>query len=156
MSLSSPDQIDEERRLFYVAITRAKEFLTLTYANSRYQYGQMRFNDPSRFLEEIPHENIDAMVPIKKKASFAEPKILGNFRPTGSKSLAKIKVDHKNFRPDDPAKIKEGMTVVHLKFGQGKVLDVDERRVATIEFSQIATNSTKRIVLQYAKLQILE
>jgi len=55
MSLADPNQLDEERRLFYVAITRAEEYLTLTYANSRYQYGQMRFNDASRFLEEKPH-----------------------------------------------------------------------------------------------------
>ncbi|HMP32093.1 MAG TPA: 3'-5' exonuclease, partial [Saprospiraceae bacterium] len=45
-TLSTPDQIEEERRLFYVAITRAEEILTLSYANSRYQYGNMRFNDP--------------------------------------------------------------------------------------------------------------
>ena len=156
MALSSPDQIDEERRLFYVAITRAEEHLTLTYANSRYQYGQMRFNDPSRFLEEIPPDNLDSMIPLKKKMEFGEPKVLGNFQPSRMKQLSKVDVDHKNFRADDPSKIEEGMKVMHLKFGEGKVLDVDERRVATIEFPLVSVNAKKRIMLQYAKLQILE
>ena len=156
MSLSSPDQIEEERRLFYVAITRAEEYLTITYSNSRYQHGQMRFNDPSRFLEELPPETIDSVVPLKEKKGFGEPKILGNFKPTGLKSVKKLMVDPQNFHPDDSSKIKAGMRVLHLKFGEGKVMDIDERFVATIEFDQIAVNPKKRIMLQYAKLQILE
>ncbi len=60
LSMGSPDQLDEERRLFYVAITRAKQILTLSYAGSRYQFGQFRFNDPSRFLEEIDDEHFDS------------------------------------------------------------------------------------------------
>ena len=56
MSLDSPRQIEEERRLFYVAMTRAQHYLILTYATSRYQYGKMEFSNPSRFLSEIdPH-----------------------------------------------------------------------------------------------------
>ncbi len=156
MSLSSPDQIEEERRLFYVAITRAEEYLTITYANSRYQHGQMRFNDPSRFLEELPPETIDSVIPLKEKKGFGEPKILGNFKPTGLKRVKKLMVDPQNFHPDDSSKIKAGMRVLHLKFGEGKVMDIDERFVATIEFDQIAVNPKKRIMLQYAKLQILE
>ena len=52
MSMDSTEGMDEERRLFYVAITRAELFLTLTYANSRYRYGKMTTNEPSRFLAE--------------------------------------------------------------------------------------------------------
>lgn len=156
MSLSSPDQIEEERRLFYVAITRAEEFLTITYSNSRYQHGQMRFNDPSRFLEELPPETVDSVVPLTQKKEFGQPKILGNFKPTGLKKLDKVKVDPQNFHPDDSSKIKAGMKVMHLKFGEGKVLDIDERFVATIAFDQVSVNSKKRIMLQYAKLQIID
>ena len=154
MSLSDPNQIDEERRLFYVAITRAAEHLTLTYANSRYQYGQMRFNDPSRFLEEIPPENIDSIVPIKAKAEFGSPKILSGLKPIrAAKPMPKVNVA--NFIPNDPSEIKEGMNVLHMKFGSGKVLSIDERNVATIHFSELPDNAEKRIMLQYAKLQIL-
>ncbi len=154
MSLSDPNQIDEERRLFYVAITRAAEHLTLTYANSRYQYGQVRYNDPSRFLEEIPPENIDSIVPIKAKAEFGAPKVLSGLKPIrAAKPMPKVNVA--NFIPNDPSEIKEGMNVLHMKFGSGKVLSIDERNVATIHFSEVPDNAEKRIMLQYAKLQIL-
>jgi DNA helicase-2/ATP-dependent DNA helicase PcrA len=155
MSLSDPNQLDEERRLFYVAITRAEEFLTLSYANSRYQYGQMRFNDPSRFLEEIPPENVDSIIPIKSTSTFGTPKILGNFKPLKAKSTLP-KVNSKDFLPNDPTDIRKGMKVMHLKFGEGEVLNIDERKVATIVFNELHENPEKRIMLQYAKLQILE
>ncbi|MBL0025916.1 MAG: hypothetical protein IPO98_13360 [Saprospiraceae bacterium] len=70
MALSESNQVDEERRLFYVAITRAEELLCLTYANSRYQYGQMRYNDPSRFLEEISDRNLDSIISVTKNRSL--------------------------------------------------------------------------------------
>ncbi len=155
LSLSDPNQLDEERRLFYVAITRAEELLTLTYANSRYQYGQMRFNDPSRFLEEIPPEHVDSIIPVKSTPSFGTPKVLGSFkRLTNKNSLPKI--DVADFVPNDPSEIESGMKVMHLKFGEGKVLEIDERNVATIFFEEITENPKKRIMLQYAKLQIIE
>ncbi len=155
LSISSPDQIDEERRLFYVAITRAKEILTLTYSNSRYQYGQMRFNDPSRFLEEISDDNVEAMISIRKKEGFREPRVLGNFKPLRSGRQKTLAIDPKDFHPDDSSEIQEGMKVMHMKFGEGKVLMIDERRVATIRFSDMVDNPEKRIMLAYAKLQIL-
>lgn len=154
MSLSDPNQLDEERRLFYVAITRAEEHLTLTYANSRYQYGQMRFNDASRFIEEIPPENTDSIVPIKTKSTFGEPRILGKFSPGPRKPMPKINVA--DFVANDPSEIKEHMKVMHMKFGEGVVKSIDERKVATIYFSQVPENPEKRIMLQYAKLQILQ
>ena len=153
MSLADPNQLDEERRLFYVAITRAEDLLTLTYANSRYQYGQMRFNDASRFLEEIPPENTDSIVPIKSNPTFGEPRILGNFKPTSRKSMPKVNVA--DFIPNDPSEINEGMKVLHMKFGEGVVKKIDERQVATIYFDQVPDHPEKRIMLQYAKLQIL-
>lgn len=154
MSLADPNQLDEERRLFYVAITRAEEFLTLTYCNSRYQYGQMRFNDPSRFLEELPPECVDSIIPIAAKATFGEPRILGNFKPLATaKSLPKV--DMSSFSPNDPSEITVGMKVLHAKFGEGVVRSIDERNVASIYFDQVTDNPEKRIMLQYAKLQIL-
>jgi DNA helicase-2/ATP-dependent DNA helicase PcrA len=69
LSMGSPEQLDEERRLFYVAITRAKAFLSLSYATSRYQFGQFRYNDPSRFLEEIDEEHFDSTVERRGKVA---------------------------------------------------------------------------------------
>ncbi|MBK9255309.1 MAG: UvrD-helicase domain-containing protein [Saprospiraceae bacterium] len=155
MALSESQQVDEERRLFYVAITRAEEHLCLTYANSRYQYGQMRFNDSSRFLEEISQENIDSIISIQKKQEFPEPKILGNFKPLGARKPA-LNVSPSDFMAARPESIKPGDTVLHLKFGQGKVISVDERLVASIIFEDLPDNQEKRIMLQFAKLQIIE
>ena len=157
MSLAAPDQLDEERRLFYVAITRAEEFLTLSYANSRYQYGQMRFNDPSRFLEEISDDNIEASISITKKPQFGTPKILGKFKPIGSASKQKaLTIDPKDFKPNDKSEIKVGQTVLHMNFGHGEVLSIDARKVATIRFPNLHENAEKRIMLDYARLQIVE
>lgn len=157
MSLTTPDQVDEERRLFYVAITRAKQYLTLSFANSRYQYGQMRFNDPSRFIEEISDENIDALFSISKQQEsqgFREPRILGNFQNI-PKKLTKPKIAPADFHPSPSHKIQEGMKVLHVQFGEGEVLSIDNRNVATIKFDDLDQNAEKRIMLQYAKLQIV-
>lgn len=155
MALSESNNVDEERRLFYVAITRAEELLCLTFANSRYQYGQMRYNDPSRFLEEISEKNLDSIISITKKPEFPEPKILGNFKPLGGRKPL-ISVNPDDFLAANPIDIKPGMEVIHLKFGQGKVLNVDERLVATILFDGLTDSPEKRIMLQFAKLQIVE
>lgn len=162
MSMSSPEQIDEERRLFYVAITRAEEFLTLTYSNARYQYGNMRYNDPSRFLEEISNDNIEANITTNKNRDatgfgFSEPKILGgNFKkipPVRNKRLA---IDPKDFKPNKKSEIKVGQRILHMKFGEGLIKSIDERSVATIAFDALADSPDKRIMLDYARLQILE
>ena len=155
MALVDSNDVDEERRLFYVAITRAEEHLCLTYANSRYQYGQMRYNDPSRFLEEISDSNLDSIISITKKPEFPEPKILGNFKPLGSKKPM-LSINPDDFVAANPNDIKPGMEVIHLKFGQGKVLSVDDRLVATIIFDGLSDTPEKRIMLQFAKLQIVE
>ncbi len=59
MAINTREELEEERRLFYVAITRAKDRLWLTYANARYRFGQLQQNDPSRFIDEIPEANVD-------------------------------------------------------------------------------------------------
>ena len=157
MSLSSPDQIDEERRLFYVAITRAEEYLTLSYATSRYQYGNARYNDPSRFLEELGQTNIDSLISISKdKPSFGTPKILGNFKKLGPQKVPALGIDPADFKASSASQIKEGMKVLHLKFGEGLVKTIDERLVATIFFDGLSDSKEKRIMLKYAKLQILD
>ena len=59
MSINTREELEEERRLFYVVITRAKHKLWITYANTRYQFGQLVQNEPSRFIDEIPNEYMD-------------------------------------------------------------------------------------------------
>jgi len=160
MSVSDPDQLEEERRLFYVAITRAEQILTLTYATSRYQYGQMRFNDPSRFLEEIGVQHFDKPLEIRSKgiSSFSEPKVLGKLGTLKPKKEYIALVDPASFKPSAPHLIKQGMYILHKKFGKGHVESIegsDHNKVATIHFAQI-DNPSRKIMLKFAKLQILD
>lgn len=157
MSMSIPEQIDEERRLFYVAITRAKRFLTLSYANSRYQYGEIRMNDPSRFIEEIPVEHLEDNSPIKQKLILDKPKILGGIKPLDKKTVPDYSQESRDFVPDHPDKIEEQMRIFHLKFGPGTITGIEgykENRIARIDFDNLE-GPEKRIVLKYAKLKII-
>lgn len=151
-------ELEEERRLFYVAITRAKQFLTLSYAASRYQYGQIRVNDPSRFLEEIDQENFDSSRDSRPmlQNSFPEPRLIPMAKP--KLTQAPVRVDPGSFRPSPSASIEVGMEVLHLKFGKGTVTRIDgtrDNRVATIHFDEI-DDPERRIMLRFAKLQILQ
>ena len=160
MSQGDPNQLDEERRLFYVAITRAEKYLTLTYANSRYHYGQIRNNDLSRFLEEIGGENVDTIVSVgNTTAQFGSARsgVSGNFRKLNTVRESVVKVDPATFKASAISDIKEGDTVLHMKFGEGKVISIDgakDNLIATIRFDQIDTPE-RRLVLRFAKLQVI-
>ncbi len=158
MAMDSPEGIEEERRLFYVAITRSESYLTISYALSRYRYGQMRYNDPSRFLLEIDPQHIEgAAQPMANlnAQNTSRAGVRGNFKRAAGKLKTPIKVPQ-DFRPSPSAAIQAGMEVLHLQFGKGKVLAIDgarDKRVATIFFHQL--KEQKRIMLKFAKLQIL-
>lgn len=164
MSMESVDQLDEERRLFYVAITRAEQFLTLTFANSRYQFGQMRYNDASRFLQEISPQHLELSNPISNRNAREERNatpinsgIKGNFRKAKSK-VPVLRVDPATFKPSPSQAIKEGMKVLHMKFGEGRIISIDgpsDSRIAKILFDGI-DDPERRIVLKYSKLQIID
>ncbi len=167
MSMDTVEGLDEERRLFYVAITRAEQFLTLSFANSRYRFGQMRYNEPSRFLSEIPMNHVESTHSIPSadrvenvSTASTGAKVSGNFKRRTSASDPKsgFMVDPKTFKPSPTDQIQVGMKVLHLKFGEGKVLSIDggtSSRVATIFFQKI-DNPQRRIMLKFAKLQILD
>ena len=156
LSQGSLEQVDEERRLFYVAITRAEKHLVLSYAKSRYQYGKIRYNDPSRFLKEMSDDLFDSTMMVREKPSFAPPKKLGGL--TRTKTHYMPKVDPDTFVPSPASDIQIGSEVLHLRFGKGIIKDIDgtrEKRVATIDFEALGDQSERRILLNYAKLQVL-
>lgn len=161
MSLENEKDVDEERRLFYVAITRARKHLTLSFASSRYRYGKMVYNRPSRFLEDIEEENYEnPNVVFGKMSAFPTADSTESPRVplVRRKKTPKPIVAPEDFTPASAGDIKEGMEVVHLKFGKGKVLKIDGQnnsRVATIYFSDI-DSPQRRIMLKFAKLQIVE
>jgi len=156
MSYDVPDGIDEERRLFYVAITRAESYLTLSYANSRYKFGKLNYSDPSRFLDEMTIDRPDIMsrpqLPGQSRSTIS-----GLFKPQRLAVPNNIAVDGANFTPSSSDKILAGSRVLHLKFGEGLVKTVEgatNNRIATIEFPQ-SGEPEKRIMLKFAKLQVL-
>jgi DNA helicase II / ATP-dependent DNA helicase PcrA len=163
MSRDTPDGLDEERRLFYVAITRAEEFLTLAYATSRYRHGKMTYQDASRFIDEIPAEAMDSVGGVLKKAVMAQPieraRVTGNFgRPMPNQPNALRGINPADFKAALPHEIEIGQTVLHLKFGEGKVTAIDgakDNRVATIHFKEMKDEPNRKIMLKFAKLQIL-
>ncbi|WP_020568185.1 ATP-dependent helicase [Neolewinella persica] len=167
MSMDSAEGMDEERRLFYVAITRAEQFLTLSYTNTRYRYGKMVMNEPSRFLTEVPSESVESTTYSRRsEASEYDPlerqraKVTGitPVRQRGTAKFSKPKVDPSTFKPSAPGEIEVGQNVMHLKFGEGRVTKVDGgagNRIATIHFSDLA-QPEKRIMLRFAKLQVLD
>jgi DNA helicase-2/ATP-dependent DNA helicase PcrA len=168
MSMDNPEGLDEERRLFYVAITRAEQFLTLTFAMSRYKFGQMQYNEMSRFIEEIPRDHLEStsalrsgfsadFEPVSNKATGTSG-VSGAFKPRPSSTNVAPKIDPAQFKPSPSDQIQVGNKVLHLKFGEGKVLNIDggkDNRIATIFFEAADDGQEKRIMLKFAKLQIV-
>lgn len=158
MMIGSRAELEEERRLFYVAITRAEEKLTLTYATSRYRFGRIKDCEPSRFLDEI-----DPRCIRQKKVSTNH---FAHTDSQGLKTLLKSVAAQQNiakktaykpspdFKPSDTTYLSAGMKVEHLKFGFGLVLEVigDEKdRKARINFEEAGE---KTLLLSFAKLKV--
>jgi DNA helicase II / ATP-dependent DNA helicase PcrA len=177
MSINTREELEEERRLFYVAITRAKKRLFLTYANTRYKFGSLTQNEPSRFIEEMPADLLDRSFAgggIKnqsasawgsgsafdrmRKSAPSQPQERTFVSAVASGAVRGKEVEHKasaNFVPSDPAQLQEGMRVEHQKFGFGEVAKLEgsaHNPVATIKFEH---NGEKKIMLNYAKLMIV-
>jgi DNA helicase-2/ATP-dependent DNA helicase PcrA len=162
-SLYSMDDLEEERRLFYVAITRAETKLFLTYANSRYKFGQLNYCDPSRFLQEIPDNIVayhgDLKRPKVHQQTVAKPVSSGftrtGFTPQNTTPVTNTPASSEPFIADDPNTLQAGMEVMHEKFGEGKVVSIEGagvNKIASIHFNGLGI---KKIMLKFAKVKIL-
>jgi len=170
LSMNFKEDIEEERRLFYVAITRAEKHLNLSYAQTRYRFGNLLHCKPSRFLDELgldlkEKDQMQESGPFQNKAN---KQWSGKFKQSPiKKTPAKVfvkpipkksnftSVDLSSFTADDTSKLQSGMKVLHQKFGNGKVLSIDgtdNNRIANIFFPD---SGQKKIMLKYAKLQII-
>ena len=164
MMLNSRADLEEERRLFYVAITRAKQKLFLSYALTRYRFGRLKNCEPSRFLEEIDPSYIRVSKKFSRtpqpaaNESYARSFVSGMKKTTASRPVSK-KTSYKppaDFTPSDTSGLKEGMKVEHPKFGYGKVIEMDEtgaNRKARVSFDDFGE---KTLLLSFAKLKIHE
>ena len=165
-SLNSRADLEEERRLFYVALTRAQKSVTLSYAENRYRWGNLTICEPSRFISEIPEEQLD----LPKKASvqpggfFSEDNFSSSL--PGLKRPRKITPVDKNLKKSNPSVIPDdfnaatiesivpGMEVVHELFGNGKVVQVDGQgpnKKATVFFQGVGQ---KQLLLKFARLKL--
>lgn len=159
LSIESRTDLEEERRLFYVAVTRAKKRLHLSYARSRYRYGNIQFNDLSRFVDEVDEKFLrrpsqaawrTAAPASPRRRSIVEKK-RNNLRPLREA----VSSEPENFKAADPSEIKEGQQVLHPKFGRGMVKVVEGEgngKKATVVFN---TKGRRVLLLKYARLQIL-
>lgn len=161
MMLTSRADLEEERRLFYVAITRAKQKLFLSYANTRYRFGRLKTCEPSRFLEDMDQR----FIKINRKFSAPEPQTQSSYTTKNLVSgLRQAQTNHKvnkyihqvsdNFKPSDTSQLQEGMKVEHPKFGFGKVVKMDTdgaNRKAKVLFDNFGE---KTLLLSFAKLRI--
>jgi len=181
MSIDNPKDLEEERRLFYVALTRAEKSVLITYAALRYKWGIQNSCDPSRFIKEIdakylelppdfypvlPGEGVQ-QPPKEKFVPAAYRKAMEKRKPpskveTGGRKL--VNVDQasritqpppKDFVPSDPGMIKVGTRVEHPRFGIGEVHHLegaDSNVKATVQFPV----GTKQLLLKFAKLRVVE
>ncbi len=181
MSLYDRAGLEEERRLFYVAITRAKERLWVTYANSRYRFGSLVQNEESRFIHEIPPAYLDrTFTGISNKpgsgasqtqsgmSKGATTMLNQNFErvPSLKKLADKLAtaslqkqphVPSADFVADDMANMETGMKVEHQKFGFGRIMTLEGGKnnlIAGIDFGPV--HGVKKIMLNYAKIRIVK
>lgn len=166
LALTSKRETEEERRLFYVAMTRAKLTLTLTAATMRYKYGQIIFSEKSRFINEIDSKYIDCGFVQKKPlptsfqsstttttTSFVkkEKKPLPITSLKNNVITRQANINQGNLI--DPNNLQIGMNVYHDKFGKGIVLSIDneyEDKRAVVDFIK---EGKKTLVLKFAKLK---
>ena len=148
-SLSDPSALEEERRLCYVAMTRARDRLYLTNATMRRMHGQSRFNPPSRFLDEIPADLIDGHVGKVRH-------IPGDSRPDAPVDSGPI-VDYNEgqWDGDETPPLRSGTRVEHPIFGMGTIEEtVGSGRMAKVRI-RFDRAGRKTIVLRYAQLRLI-
>ncbi|MEX2564972.1 MAG: UvrD-helicase domain-containing protein [Cyclobacteriaceae bacterium] len=163
MMMQSREDLEEERRLFYVATTRAMEKLYLSYATTRYRYGRLLNCEPSRFLEEIDptfikvNKNLGSRLSPSFRESEGSQGFVGLKRPAVRKNTtAKVHTPSPDFKPSNTSHLSEGMKIEHPKFGFGKVTAIETEginRKAHIHFEHFGD---KTLLLSFAKLRIVE
>jgi DNA helicase-2/ATP-dependent DNA helicase PcrA len=165
MSGDSQENLEEERRLFYVAITRAEKRLFLSHTTNRFKWGQYVDCEPSRFLHELDEKYITKTeASIKKPKNFQKQNYFNKYnktkkeenKPTVPKGFKKATNIQYNIASSEINNIQNGMLVKHSKFGSGKILEISGENInkkATIFFEGIGQ---KQLLLRFAKLEIIK
>lgn len=179
MSMNTRQELEEERRLFYVALTRAEKQAYLSYAQTRYRWGKLVDSEPSRFLEEIDESFLEYLTPKKvepsinrfvdqslfddspKKIRFQKPiqrrKLEDEIKkPAFSppKNLKKVSESSSKTNLFD-SNIVKGTIIEHNRFGKGEVLSIEGSGANKKAEIQFGTVGKKKLLLQFAKLKII-
>lgn len=156
MMISSREDLEEERRLFYVAVTRAEKKLTLSYAVTRYVFGRLKACEPSRFLLDLDQRFLKSARVFEKNEEVEQFERVFRFKakPTAAPTIKATHTPSAGFVPSDNTLLKVGQRVEHPKFGFGTVAELDTTgsdRKARILFEQVGE---KTLLLSFAKLMI--
>ncbi|MFA6581490.1 MAG: UvrD-helicase domain-containing protein [Paludibacter sp.] len=173
----SERELEEERRLFYVAITRAEERCFISYSKSRFRNGKTNFSNPSRFIEDIDKQFLDMPVELKPKQNqigdwdddmeiernrfnksntYSKPVFIEKPAPPVPKRLVKLENNKGSDSFSNTTSIPVGAFVKHGIFGIGKVMEtsvVNGNEKADIDFGE---KGMKSLLLKFAKLEVLE
>ena len=155
MSVNSREEVEEERRLFYVAMTRAEKSLTLSYCNQRFKWGNLIECEPSRFLSEIDNKYTNKNSLDQQQPSHIDNTLLRlrNFKKR--KNISKLK-SFKSSSQKIKINIKINDVVFHERFGKGEVKQIEEdgeNSRATINFNN---SGEKKVLLKFAKLKVIK
>jgi len=175
MALNTREELEEERRLFYVALTRAEKKATLSYALTRYRWGQLQQNEPSRFIEEVDEQYLNLPVVDARRpepfdfnaarSSFYKPmpsaRSGGAAPKPGMRKVSDTRTATSGAPASSPASgtavggIEAGVEVKHARFGKGKVLKLEGEAPnvkATVFFPSAGQ---KQLLLKFAKLEVI-
>lgn len=185
MSVNTRSELEEERRLFYVALTRAEHQAYLTYSQSRYRWGKLSDCDPSRFIQEIDEQYIEYLTPPETnyryqssinadifgdvdKSKLRQSKPVSGTPPKWVKENEGPKPNHDIRRLREISKttstissvnnidLKEGQNIMHERFGRGIILNLEGAGADKKAEIKFDTGGIKKLLLRFAKLKILE
>jgi len=169
MSGNSEQGLEEERRLFYVAVTRAEKQVTLSYARSRFKYGEHNFVTPSRFLKDIDPAYLDGVEtavggrPAVASGARFKRSFEGGNRSAAAKRSFSFQEESPVRKPAFSAEtfggtggdISVGSRVAHERFGQGEVLSLEGQAPNLKAMIAFDNAGTKQLLLKFAKLRLL-
>ena len=155
MMITTREDLEEERRLFYVAITRSMNKLYLTYSNTRYRYGMLKDCQMSRFIKEINP------LYLENESNLVNKSFIKNVLREKKKNIKPISKFLKNninsqFASSNINELKEGINVQHPSFGSGEIMKVDidaNQKKAIVKFKSVGE---KTLLLNFAKLKIIK
>lgn len=167
LSAGNPDEIEEERRLFYVALTRAMKTCHILYSRSRFHNGMSQQGNPSRFLFELDPSCINvsasSQMNMSRRRNFQTdthrqgPYVTNVIRKTSPASVnAPRNINSGNYRILSREEVSEGMSVRHQKFGNGKITGFSERGSECVLNVRFEDSSDRKLILRFAKLEIID